>query len=208
MLPPERHCISWAPRGAAARSGRRAHAIYERLARAFPNQFYAMKARERLQQPEIAGAAVSDEESRFLAELKLLQAKPVPSEATRPTSLRIERSRVLRSAGLSDLADAELRFGARTDGQGQLLGLEMAEAAESPYVALRIMKAFGGDYLTLPMEQAPRKFWELLFPLPWRAEVESNARQRGVDPVSHGRAHPAGIGIQPAGAIGARRRTA
>jgi soluble lytic murein transglycosylase len=106
----------------------------------------------------------------------------VPSEATRPTSLRIERSRVLRSAGLSDLADSELRYGARTDGQSQLLGLEMAEAQESPYLSLRVMKSLGGDYLTLPMEQAPRKFWEMLFPLPWRADVESNARQRGIDP--------------------------
>ena len=44
------------------------------------------------------------------------------------------------------------------------------------------MKAFGGDYLTLPMEQAPRKFWEMLFPLPYRADVEANARQRGIDP--------------------------
>jgi soluble lytic murein transglycosylase len=159
-----------------------ARAIYERLASAFPNQFYAMQARDRLRQPEVAGAAASDETSRFLGELKLPQPKPVPSEATRPTSLRIERSRVLRSAGLNDLADSELRFGARADGQAQLLGLEMAGAADSSYLALRVMKAMSGDYLTLPMEQAPRQFWEMLFPLPWRPDVESNARQRGLDP--------------------------
>ncbi len=159
-----------------------ARAIYERLARAFPNQFYAILARDRLQQPELAGAGASEETSRFLAELKLPEPKPVPTEPTRPTSLRIERSRLLRSAGLNDLADAELRFGARTDGQSQLLGMEMAAAADSPYLALRVMKSLGGDYLTLPVEQAPRKFWEMLFPLPWRSDVETNARQRGIDP--------------------------
>ena len=44
-------------------------------------------------------------------------------EPTRPTAFRIERSRLLRDAGLSDLADAELRYGARGDGQPQLLGM-------------------------------------------------------------------------------------
>ena len=44
------------------------------------------------------------------------------------------------------------------------------------------MKAFGGDYLTLAMEQAPRAFWEMLFPMPWKSEIETDARLRGLDP--------------------------
>ena len=159
-----------------------ARAVYDRLARAYPNQFYAMLARDRLRQPEIAGSGASEETTRFLSGLKLPEAKPVPTEATRPTTLRIERSRLLRAAGLTDLADSELRFGAHTDGQSQLLGMEMAGAAEAPHQALRAMKTFGGDYLTLPIEQAPRQFWELLFPLPYRSDLEANARLRGLDP--------------------------
>lgn len=159
-----------------------ARAIFNRLAQSFPNQFYAMQARERLRVPEISGAAPSGDAAQFLAELKLPAPQPVPTQPTRPTALRIERSRLLRAAGLSDLADAELRFGARNDGQPQLLGMEIAVSAESSHLALRAMKAFGGDYLTLPVEQAPRRFWELLFPLPFRHDVESNARLRGLDP--------------------------
>jgi soluble lytic murein transglycosylase len=159
-----------------------ARADYERLARAFPNHFYAMLARDRLRQPEIAAAAPSDDAARFVADLKFQQAAPPPAEPTRPTILRIERSRLLRSAGLTDFADAELRFGAHTDGQSPLLGMEMASAAESPYIGLRAMKALCGDYLSLPMEQAPRKFWEMLFPMPYRADIEADARLRGLDP--------------------------
>ena len=160
-----------------------ARTIYERLARAFPNQFYAMQARERLRAPEIAAAALADDAAaRFLAGLKLPDPKPVPAEPTRPTALRIERSRLLRDAGLSDFADAELRYGARGDGQPQLLGMEIAASAETTHVALRAMKTFGGDYLTMPIEHAPRRFWELLFPLPYRQDVESNARIRDLDP--------------------------
>jgi soluble lytic murein transglycosylase len=159
-----------------------ARTIYDRLARAFPNQYYAMQARERLRAPEVAAAQPSDETLRFLAELKFPQPEPVPSDATRPTTVRIERSRVLRGAGLADLADSELRFGARTDGQARLLGMEMAASADAPYRGLRAMKSLGGDYLALPFEQAPRKFWEALFPLPFRHDVEFNATMRGLDP--------------------------
>jgi len=45
------------------------------------------------------------------------QPKPVPAQTAAATTARIERSRLLRTAGLADLADSELRFGARTDGQ-------------------------------------------------------------------------------------------
>jgi soluble lytic murein transglycosylase len=159
-----------------------ARACYERLNAAFPNQFYAMLARDRLKQPEIAGASASEDAVKFLGELKLPQPKPLPTVETRPTALRIERSRLLRSAGLSDLAEGELRYGIRTDGQPVLLGMEFAEQADSAYPALKIMKATAGDYLSLPLDQAPRRYWEMLFPLPYRADVEKDARTQGLDP--------------------------
>jgi soluble lytic murein transglycosylase len=96
--------------------------------------------------------------------------------------LRIERARLLRTAGLADLADSELRFGSRTDGQPALLGIEMAEAADFPHQAMRIMKSMGGDYLSLTIDQAPRKFWELLFPLPYRTDLMQEARLKELDP--------------------------
>jgi len=159
-----------------------ANAYYTRLAKAFPNQFYAMQAQARLKDPAVAGAGASDEATKFLAELKLPQPAPVPTEPTAATTARIDRSRLLRSAGLDDFADNELRYGARTDGQAQLLGMEIAKSAASPYIALRTMKAYGGDYLTLPMEQAPREFWTMLFPMPYQHDIETDAKLRGLDP--------------------------
>jgi len=47
---------------------------------------------------------------------------------------------------------------------------------------MRLMKSLTPDYLNLPMEDAPRKFWELLFPLPYRADLVRNARERELDP--------------------------
>jgi soluble lytic murein transglycosylase len=114
--------------------------------------------------------------------VKLAPAPPVAATPGPATTLRIERSRMLRSAGLADLADAELRFGARDGGQAALLGMELAETADSSHQALHAMKAMSPNYLNLNMDSAPRRFWELLFPLPYRADVERTARARGLDP--------------------------
>ncbi len=159
-----------------------ARACYQRLAKIYQNYYYGVLAADRLRQADLTAVAPSAKESEFLASLNLPVAAPVPAQSTRATTLRIERSRVLRSAGLNDLADSELRFGARTDGQAPLLGLEMAAAADSPHLAMRAMKSMAPDYLTEPIEGAPRKYWEMLFPLPYRVELTADAHRVGLDP--------------------------
>jgi soluble lytic murein transglycosylase len=162
-----------------------ARACYQRLATAFENHYYAMLARDRLRAPEIAGApapAAQSDTAQFLASLKLAGAPAIPASATQPTAARIERSRLLRSAGLDDLADGELRYCARNDGQPALAAIELAASAPAPYRALEIMKAMNADYLNLPVAGAPRQFWELLFPLPYRSDVVRAAEERNLDP--------------------------
>ncbi len=159
-----------------------ARACYQRLAKTFQNHYYAMLARQRLALAPVASAPMTGEIARFVSELDLAQGNPVPGEAERSTTQRIERSRLLREAGLADLADGELRFGARTGGQPALLAMEMAEQADSPFRALRAMKSLAPEYLSLTFEEAPRRYWEYLFPLPYRFELESAARRQGVDP--------------------------
>jgi soluble lytic murein transglycosylase len=159
-----------------------ARVYFERLSKTFENHYYAMRARERLAGSEIQSATPSPKGLEFLASLALPQSKPVTSEATRPTALRIERSRILRTAGLSDCADSELRFGARTDGQPALLGIELASAADAPNRAMRMMKGLAPEYLNLPIASAPRQYWELLFPLPFRGELVADAQAHSLDP--------------------------
>jgi soluble lytic murein transglycosylase len=162
-----------------------ARACYQRIIGSLENQYYAMLARDRLRAPEIAGAALpatNTEIAQFAASLKLGGAAPIPTDQTAATAYRIERSRILRSAGLDDLADSELRYGSRNDGQPALLAMEMATSASAPYKAVKIMKAMNTDYLSLTLAAAPRQFWELLFPLPYRADVVRAAEDRSLDP--------------------------
>jgi soluble lytic murein transglycosylase len=158
-----------------------ARAYFQDIDRIFPNHYYGMLARERMRRTEIAGAVADPSAVQFLAGLKLSEARPIPAEGTHASTLRIERSRLLRSAGLTDLADSELRFGARTDCPPGLIGMELAAAAQAPHQAMRIMKNISPEYLSLPLDHAPRQYWNLLFPLPFRSEVEQYARTQGID---------------------------
>ena len=64
-------------------------------------------------------------------------------------SSKRQRFRLLNEAGLDRLAEAELRFGARTDAQPHVLAIEMARTAAVPHQGLRNMKSLAPDYLSL-----------------------------------------------------------
>jgi soluble lytic murein transglycosylase len=159
-----------------------ARSCYAFLVRVHENHYYAWLARRRLDEPAIGAAGNSADLAGFLAGVNLPAARPYPRDPAPATLTRIDRSRILRTAGLDDLADSELRFGARTEGQSALLGMEMAAAAGAPHQAMHLMKSMAPDYLNLALTDAPRGFWEALFPLPYRTDLEKFARERGLDP--------------------------
>ena len=159
-----------------------ARVYYEWLASARSNYYYGMLARACLTRAEVKDAKPSQAAQQLLASAGLAAPQPLPAEPTAATTARIRRSRLLRSAGLADLADAELRFGARTDGQPALLAFELAEGAPKPFEAVRVLKVLVPEHLSLAIDQAPRKFWELLFPLPYRGDLEAAATRHGLDP--------------------------
>src|ERR1019366_8322761 len=60
-----------------------ARADYQRLSKTFQNTYYAMQARNRLNRPEIAGAALSEKAVAFPISLALPQSQPPSLESTR-----------------------------------------------------------------------------------------------------------------------------
>jgi soluble lytic murein transglycosylase len=145
-----------------------------------------MLARERIKDPKVAAVTPDEDAIAWLNDVEWPEHRDFTSVEPNPaTRLRIDRARLLMLAGLHDLADSELRFGAKTDAeQPHLLALELARAMPSPFHALRIMKSFIGDYLSIPFDRAPLRFWQMLFPLPYRDDVVRNANSRNLDPYS------------------------
>jgi len=160
-----------------------AKTYYRKIVELYPNYYYATRAQERLADTRIVAAQPSAKVAEYLAGVELPAKRPrTDREPTALTKLRLERGQLLAAAGLQDLAESELRFGARHDGQPEIVAMELARTADSPYQGLRYMKSFAPDYLAMPFDQMPRRFWELLFPMPYQTDLVRNAKLQNLDP--------------------------
>jgi soluble lytic murein transglycosylase len=163
-----------------------AKVYYTEIDLRYPNHYYAMLARERLQDPVLQRAAASATASEWLRAIPFTENRRTASFVPLPvTKQRIERARLLESANLNDLAEQELRFAARTDGQPQVITIELARILgkrNATDEALRAVKAYVPGYLSFPWESAPESFWRVAFPLPFREPLERHARQQSLDP--------------------------
>ena len=162
-----------------------ARAYYDVINREFPNYYYANLARERLQASSIAAAGRSEQAVEFLSAVAFPKRPDENFDATATTKQRIERAHLLASAGLDDLVESELRFGAKDDGQPQIMALELADLAsrrDAPDQGIRYIKHYAPGYLSIPIDTAPQKFWRLAFPLPYQRALEEYSRQQMLDP--------------------------
>ncbi len=163
-----------------------ARVFYDTINNAYPNYYYAILARERLETPSIASATASPATAQFLTGVQFVNRHvPETFDATPVTKQRIARAHLLDVAGLDDWAEGELRFGAKADGQPQIMALELAELAserDAPDQGIRYIKHYAPGYLSLSLDAAPEKFWRLAFPLPYRKSLEEYCRAQMLDP--------------------------
>jgi soluble lytic murein transglycosylase len=161
-----------------------ARAWYEQLSQQYQHYFYGVAGRQRIETAGLAKVAADTETSSWLNTIAWPEHRDLTeTTANAATRARIDRCRLLLSAGLPDTAQDEIAFGAKRDAeQPHLLALELARSMPSAFLSMRIMKIFSGDYLALPLENAPLKFWQMLFPLPYRDDVVRHAKERGLDP--------------------------
>lgn len=161
-----------------------ARAYYDEIVREYPNYYYTVLARDRVK--EIAAGPESPKVNEFLRGIDFPQRSRTLNFAPNATArTRIERARLLASAGLDDWAVMELRYGAQNEDQPQVLAVELAAITTKtagPDQAMRYIKRYAGSYLFLPVESAPAEFWKFAFPLPYRSDLERYAKQNGLDP--------------------------
>ncbi len=164
-----------------------ARACYEQLVAHFPNTYFAIVARERLQQPSIQAAVPSPAMLEFLSAVSWPPRPEFPSfEPGKEAQARLDRAQLLQLTGLNNFAEGELKFGARVDGeQENVYALELAKfasARNAPDQALRYIKAYTPGYMYMPLDEAPVQFWQFAFPLPYRGSIVEHSREESLDP--------------------------
>jgi soluble lytic murein transglycosylase len=162
-----------------------ARAYYGEIVREYPNYFYTGLARDRLAALP-AAEPPSSPVNNFLRTVEFATRARVRNFAPNARAkLRLERARLLASAGLDDWAEVELRYAAQNEDQPHVMGLELATMAarrSAQDQAIRYLKRYAPDYLYMPIDSAPLEFWKLAFPMPYREELERFARQNNLDP--------------------------
>jgi len=162
-----------------------ARAWFQTAAERFPNYYYGLVSRERLAEPALARIRPTAAVAALVnTVVPLDNSTPQAFAPTAPSRLRMERARLLRAAGLEDWADQELRFGARTDAQANVMAVELSEAAARRGDNDRSIRSLrlSGDYFRWPVESVPPRFWRLAFPLPYREALEKRSREQSLDP--------------------------
>ena len=172
----------------AAKDSGAARVYYEEIAREYPNQYYAVIARDRLGELPARGVGPSKsalDADTFLKSVNFPQRSRKWNFDPNPvTKARVARARLLQSAGLDSWAEVELRYAAEKEDQPQLMAMELASllGKGKPEQALRSIKRYATGYLNLPFDSAPRDFWRSAFPLPFRADLDRFAKANGLDP--------------------------
>jgi len=163
-----------------------AQIYYAELRTRFPNFYYAILAASR-PQPAAGGAGGASAAKQFLASIAWPERpRTAAFEPDEEGRWRIQRARQLAEASLENWAEIELRFGARNGASPYPLALEAASIASRRGawgVSIRHIRGIVPDYLWLPREAAPRRFWELAFPFPYRDAIFREARKHGLDPL-------------------------
>lgn len=159
-----------------------ARAFFNEAATEYPNQFYATVSRERIS--KLPKAVPSETVGEFLKTVSFPQrARTQDFTVTPAAKVRTQRAALLAKAGMKDLAENELRFGADQGEQPVVLGMELAKllSADDPAQSMRYIKRYARGYLLTPISSAPNEFWRMAFPLPYRAPLDRHTKQYDVD---------------------------
>ena len=112
--------------------------------------------------------------------------------------LHVQKAELLGNGGLVDFAVRELQAAAAVDGGswGPAETAQLYDETGHYDQAIEVMKHSTPNYFALDIPDLPRKYWEALFPKAYWSDLKRYAAANGLDPVSGGVAHPAGVGIQ------------
>lgn len=97
----------------------------------------------------------------------------------------LERSRLLRFAGLQTLAKRELLWQAEAGQPPHLVALELARQESNDgrhHAAIRAIKGLWPAYTVTPLEEAPEEVWQLAYPAPFLKAIVKEANRYGLDP--------------------------
>lgn len=157
----------------------KARAWYEKLSNRFRNYYYSDLARTRL----AAIPSVAPVRDPILEKIPPNVVPAAYSAVDLPTdNVRLQKSRLLQNAGMTDFAIKELQAAAEGAGWASIEMARIYQDSGQYHRALQALKRNVPGYFALDVQQLPRPYWENLFPRPFWADLKKSAVQNELDP--------------------------
>ena len=152
--------------------------FYSALAATYRNYYYANLSRQRLAalgtQPNVA-PAVALGSVRQSAAPTLVAALP-------ENDPHLIKARLLANAALNEYIAPEIQASGTSGQWGALAEAEIYTSYGENVRALQAIKRSGVSFYTLPINEVPQEYWQLLFPRPYWGDLTTNAANQGLDP--------------------------
>ncbi len=111
--------------------------------------------------------------------------KPIAPELTGElpeNDIHLIKARLLANAALNEYIGPEIQASPTSAQWGALAQAEIYASYGEYTRALQSMKHSGISFFTLPVDQVPQVYWQLLFPQPYWTELVADAGKNGLDP--------------------------
>ena len=160
---------------------RTAVGVFHSLTTRYPYHYYGVRGSERLGDQTLAGDSNDSSSPRNRLSFPDLDLTRAAVDAP-----ELRAATLLARAGLSlDAADmAWTLLQQRTHDRGLAFLTAVALATAGDYArASRVVTNHFGEFLRQPANNLPENFWQLVYPRPFRSEVEAAAEANGLDPL-------------------------
>jgi soluble lytic murein transglycosylase len=151
---------------------------YRRLTEIYPDYYYAILARQRL---EALGTQPAATPSPALAAAQKGPQPELTGELPE-NDIHLIKARLLANAALNEYIGPEIRASPTSEEWGALAQAEIYVSFGEYTRALQSMKHSGISFFTQPMNQVPDIYWHLLFPQPYWTELVADSGTNGLDP--------------------------
>jgi soluble lytic murein transglycosylase len=151
---------------------------YKTLNAAYVNSYYAILARQRI---AVIGQRAAVAPSPVLASVRMLD-EPQLTDVLPENDPHLIKARLLANAALNEYIRPEIQMSATSGQWGALAEAEIYESFGETTHALQAMKRSKLPFFSLPVSAVPMAYWQLVFPRPYWAQIESDAKAQGLDP--------------------------
>ena len=152
---------------------------YRALNSSYPNYYYALLARQRLN--------VLKGQTAIVAPAAVLGAVPKPAVPFLSGELpenepHLIKARLLANAALNEYIGPEIQASPTANEWGALAQAEIFNSYGETTRALQAMKHSGISFFAMPLDQVPMVYWKVLFPQPYWGDLVANSQKNGLDP--------------------------